>query len=215
MVLDLRGDGSSRPCSMKSFLLPIQILGATLFQASCQPVQNVPEKPAAPQYLSESPLPKGWPQPGPYNQVAEKKYPAARAAFTPSKIPTFGFLTLFNHIKKNQIPMTSPVEMTMKPDEDEALEMNQMGFLYQSTDVGNAGADGKKVTVRDVPAVTVLAYTWQGSRNDAAIAKARAAIEAALAEKKLQSTGYRLFGYNSPSIPANKQTHELQAILKE
>ena len=76
------------------------------------------------------------------------------------------------------------------------------------------GADGETVNVRDVPALSVLSYTWQGPRGDAEVAKARAAIDAVLAEKKLQVAGYRLFGYNSPSVPRKKQTYELQAVLK-
>lgn len=166
-----------------------------------------------PVYISESALPEGWPAPGPFNQVTRKKYPAYRAAFTTSSSPNGGFLTLFRHIKRNKIPMTSPVEMNMK-DDDDGMEMEQMGFLYQSPKVGKTGADGETVEVRDVPALSVLGYTWQGTRGDAEIAKARAAIDAVLAEKKLTATGYRLFGYNGPSVPRKKQTHELQAILK-
>ena len=110
--------------------------------------------------------------------------------------------------------MTSPVEMTMKDESGSGMKMEQMGFLYQSPAVGKTGADGETVNVRDVPALSVLSYTWQGPRGDAEVAKARAAIDAALAEKKLKASGYRLFGYNSPSVPRNKQTFELQAILK-
>jgi SOUL heme-binding protein len=163
-----------------------------------------------PVYLSESDLPVGWPAPGPYDQVAQKEYPAYRAAFTSSSSPNGGFWTLFKHIKRSGIPMTAPVEMTMK---DGSMEMEQMGFLYQSPKVGAAGADGETVNVRDVPAMKVLSYTWQGPRNDERMAKAQAAIELQLSEKKLKAVRYRVFGYNSPSVPKSKQTFELQAVL--
>lgn len=110
--------------------------------------------------------------------------------------------------------MTSPVEMKMKESPENGMVMEQMAFLYQSPEVGKAGADGEAVTVRDVPATMVLAYTWQGPRDEAEIAKAQAAIEVVMAEKKLVSTGYRLLGYNSPMVPSKKQTYELQALLK-
>jgi uncharacterized surface protein with fasciclin (FAS1) repeats len=170
--------------------------------------------PATEVYLSESPLPQGWPAPGPYNQVTKKEYPASRAAYSSGSSPNVGFWTLFQHIKRNDIPMTSPVEMKMKEDPENGMAMEQMGFLYQSPEVGKAGADGEAVIVRDVPATTVLGYTWQGPRDGAEIAKARAAIAVVLAEKQLVSTGYRLLGYNSPMVPSKKQTYELQALLK-
>ena len=203
---------------MKSFLIPIPLLALALVPVAAQPATNHFEKLAEPAsepvYLSESALPKGWPVPGPFNQVTKKQYPAYRAAFTPGTSPNGGFWTLFKHIKRNGIPMTSPVEMTMKDESGSGMKMEQMGFLYQSPEVGKTGADGEAVNVRDVPALSVLSYTWQGPRGDAEVAKARAAIDAVLAEEKLKPTGYRLFGYNSPSVPQKKQTYELQAVLK-
>ena len=190
----------------------------TILPGAAQPASKHFAKPAGPAsepiYLSESALPKGWPAPGPFNQVTRKEYPAYRAAFTPSSSPNGGFWTLFKHIKRNGIPMTSPVEMTLKDESGGGMKMERMGFLYQSPEVGKSGADGEAVSVRDVPALCVLGYTWQGPRGEVEVAKARAAIDAVLAEKKLKAAGYRLFGYNSPSVPRTKQTYELQAILK-
>ena len=190
----------------------------TILPVAAQPASKHFAKPAGPAsepiYLSESALPKGWPAPGPFNQVTRKEYPAYRAAFTPSSSPNGGFWTLFKHIKRNGIPMTSPVEMTLKDESGGGMKMERMGFLYQSPEVGKSGADGEAVSVRDVPALCVLGYTWQGPRGEVEVAKARAAIDTVLAEKKLKAAGYRLFGYNSPSVPRTKQTYELQAILK-
>ncbi len=194
--------------------LPLSLLVATLVSACAQSDTKPGEPAAEPVYLSESALPMGWPAPGPYDQVSRKEYPAYRAAFTTSSSPNGGFWTLFRHIKRNNIPMTSPVEMTMKDQSGGEMQMERMGFLYQSPAVGKTGADGGTVDVRDVPALSVLSFTWQGPRGDAEIAKAKAAIEAALAERKLTAASYRLFGYNSPSVPRRKQTYELQAILK-
>jgi len=204
---------------MKKLAFVSSLYAAAVLHASAQHPANPSVKPVAPAatgpvYLSESALPKGWPAPGPFYQVTRKEYPAYRAAFTASSSPNGGFWTLFKHIRRNGIPMTSPVEMTLKDESGSGMNMQQMGFLYQSPEVGKTGADGETVSVRDVPAVSVLGYTWQGPRGEAEVATARAAINAVLAEKKLTATGYRLFGYNSPSVPRKKQTYELQALLK-
>jgi hypothetical protein len=168
----------------------------------------------APAYVSEAPLPEGWPAPGPYDKVSTKTMPGYRAAFTTKSAQTMAFWTLFTHIKKNDIPMTSPVEMAMETEES-SLEMASMGFLYQNGKVGTAGAAGKNVEVRDVPSQEVLSYTWQGDDTKENVAKAKTAIDAAIAEKKLTLERYRLLGYNGPATPRNKATWELQAILKK
>jgi hypothetical protein len=172
------------------------------------------EKAAPPAYVDEAPLPKGWPKPGPYDQVSLKTLPAYRAAFTTGKGEAGAFWILFGHIKKNDIPMTAPVEMAMGESGDR-LEKSSMAFLYQSPEVGTAGPDGDKVEVRDVPAAKVLSYTWQGDDSRANLAKAKAAIEADLADRKLTAKHYRLLGYNGPGTPRLKRTWELQALLKK
>ncbi len=165
-------------------------------------------------YTSEAELPKGWPQPGPFNEVSRKKYPAYRAAFTESGGRTRSFWTLFRHIKSQDIPMTAPVEMVMKEEEGE-MGMIGMGFLYQDLSVGELGANGKKVEVTDVPALNVLSYAWMGPNNDQWVQAARTALEAELERRNLTATSFRLFGYNSPGVPRAKRTHELQAVLAE
>lgn len=168
-------------------------------------------QPAAPEYRAESPLPEGWPQPGPFNQVVRKKYPAYRAAFTAESGPNGGFMRLFRHIKRNNIPMTAPVVMKLGGSEAAAGGMEEMEFLYQNKSVGKTGADEGRVEVRDVPALDTLSYAWQGPRSGAD--KARAAIDAELSRQNLKAAGYRLLGYNSPFVPRGRQTHELQALL--
>lgn len=171
-----------------------------------------PGGPAAPAYVSEAPLPEGWPQPGPYNQVSEKTYPAYRAAFTTGKGETGSFWTLFMHIKRNDIPMTAPVEMEMKPTAT-GLDRAGMAFLYQNGKVGQPGAASSSVEVRDVAASKVLSYTWQGTDSKANQTTARVALDAALAERKLTATSFRLLGYNGPGTPRAKATWELLAVL--
>lgn len=206
---------------MKNTPRIVACLLGTLLPSLAEPASKVigpdkiPPVPAAePQYKEESPLPKGWPEPGPFNQVVRKKYPAYRAAFTKETSPNGGFMRLFKHIKRNEIPMTAPVEMTLDESETQGMKMERMAFLYQSPEVGKTGADGDQVEVRDVPAQTALSYAWQGARDNASTARARAAIDAELAKQNLKAVGYRLLGYNSPFVPRARQTHELQALIE-
>ena len=196
---------------MKKYCRPFILVLACL-AASDAPAQN-PTPTQPPAYVDEAPLPKGWPKPGPYDQVSEKSYPPYRAAFTTAKRENGAFGTLFSHIQKNDIPMTAPVEISMAEGDGQNLRQTSLAFLYQDTAVGKTGADGANVEVRDVPAMETLSYTWQGDRNEANIAKAKAALEAALKDRKIEAKGFRLLGYNGPGIPEFKRTWELQALL--
>lgn len=179
-----------------------------LISPSCAVEPPVAEKPA---YVSEAPLPVGWPAPGPYDQVTEKEYPKYRAAVTNGSTG-MSFWTLFSHIKKKDIPMTAPVEMKMEKKNDKMEKVN-MAFLYQTTEVGKAGADGKKVEVKDIEKSKALSYAWMGSDSPEQVEKARTAIEAALTKKGLKAESFRMLGYNGPGTPRKKHTYELQAIL--
>jgi hypothetical protein len=164
-----------------------------------------------PKYVSEAPLPKGWPAPGPYNQVSEKAYPKYRAAVTNGS-SGMSFWTLFGHIKKKDIPMTSPVEMKMEQKGDRMEKVN-MAFLYQNTEVGKTGADGKKIEVKDIQKSKALSYAWMGDDSREQIAIAQKALEDALTKKGLKAESFRMLGYNGPGTPRKKRTYELQAIL--
>lgn len=182
-----------------------------LLSPACSAKPAVAEPAAKPAYQSEAPLPKGWPAPGPYDQVTEKSYPTYRTAITNGS-GMFTFFTLFNHIKKKDIPMTAPVEMKMEEKNDKMEKVN-MGFLYQNTEVGEIGADGKKIQVKDLKKAKALSYTWMGSDSKKQIATAKAALDAALKTKGTTATSFRMLGYNGPGTPRKKRTYELQAIL--
>lgn len=183
--------------------------------AACN-LQARDQEEAGPSYVEEAPLPEQWPAPGPYNEVARKSYPAYRAAFTNGKGETSAFWTLFSHIKRHDIPMTAPVEMSMGVSgEERELEQRGMAFLYQNGKVGAKGPDGPKVEVRDVPATEALSYAWMGSDSKPNVATARRALEKALEERELEPSGFRLLGYNGPGTPRDERTWELQALLEE
>ena len=199
---------------MKLLTLGLVTVSAMAFSHTELSAEEAGQK-EKPKYISEAPLPKGWPQPGPYNQVSEKRYPAYRAAFTNGKGSSFAFWRLFRHIKRQEIPMTSPVEMGMEQKDDKRLGKTSMAFLYQGQDVGKTGPDGAKITVKDVAATRALSYAWQGDDSKANIAKAKQSLFEELKKRKLEHASIRLLGYNGPGVPRDKKTWELQAIIKE
>ncbi len=182
---------------------------ALAFLASCA---TQADQKLVPAYTSEAPLPKGWPQPGPYDQATLKNYPTYRAAVTEGKGETSAFLRLFSHIKKQNIPMTAPVSMAMETN-NPSMEMGSMAFLYQDTSVGQKGSDGKAIEVIDIPAEKALSYTWMGDDSEARLTQAKTALEAALKDMQLTAKSFRLLGYNGPGTPKMKRTYELQALL--
>lgn len=176
---------------------------------------NADDQDQKPSYVDEAPLPEGWPLPGPFNEVTEKKFPAYRAAFTDEGGGGSGaFWTLFSHIKRNDIPMTAPVEMAIEPEDGGGMKRNSMAFLYQNTKVGEVGKDGARVEIRDVAAARALSYAWQGPDSEGNLTTAKSALEAELAKRNLKATGFRLLGYNGPRTPRAKKTWELQALLE-
>lgn len=160
---------------------------------------------------NEADLPEGWPEAGPAFEVSVKEYPQYRVAVAEGR---GAFFLLFAHIQSNEIPMTAPVEMQMQ-QAPRGYEMVNMGFLYQSTEVGRTGEDGA-VEVIDVPAMTVVSYGTNGPTNRETWDNAIEQIEAVIADLEgWQSTGQlRMLGYNSPMIPEGKRYYEVQVIVE-
>jgi hypothetical protein len=155
--------------------------------------------------LMEAPLPEGFPEPGPLGQVIVKSYPRYRAARASGE-GSGSFWTLFRHIKKHDVKMTTPVEMTM----NDSLRETQMAFLYEQPEQGQAGTDGR-VRVLDLEPMTVLSIGMRGPRSADDMARAKAVIEARLASEGWERAGaWRLMGYNSPMVKASKRFWELQ-----
>ena len=151
----------------------------------------------------EASMPAGFPAAGPVGQVVVKRYPRYRAARSQGGN---SFWTLFRHIKKNDVQMTAPVEMTMNDD----LQEMDMAFLYEAPDQGDAGLDGQ-VAVLDVEPLTVLSMGVRGMRSQKEIKRAKAAIEArAEREGWVVAGNWRMMGYNSPMVPASSRYWELQ-----
>ena len=177
-----------------------------------------------------TPLPVGYPAPTPPGVLEIKHYPSVRRAEvsgqTDSRSANMqGFWPLFQHISRNEIAMTSPVEMEYAGDPaanpaaapaegEEARPAWTMAFLYYQEDLGPTGADpaDPRVTVRDTEPVTVLAMGlkgyWYAEKNEA--------IEKPLTDWLAANPQWRRageprwFGYNGPEMPANRRWAEIQ-----
>ncbi|MEM8883376.1 MAG: heme-binding protein [Planctomycetota bacterium] len=157
--------------------------------------------------IMEAAQPVGFPEPGPVGEIVVKEYPRYRMARSKGG---FAFGSLFNHIKKNNIDMTSPVEMTM-----DGNRQQDMAFLYASTELGKVGRQGN-VDVVDVPARTVLSIGLRGPISPTKLKQAEQQLRDRLANEKgwLEAGKVRLMGYNSPMVPPERRFYELQIPVK-
>ena len=164
----------------------------------------------------EAPVPAGFPAPSPVGVVEIKKLPVYRMAkVANSGLGGNNFFTLFNHIKKNNIEMTAPVEMTMTEKNGKYTE-SSMAFLYQETTLGKVGPQGN-VAVLDTTECTVVSVGMRGSPSSENIESARRWL---LEKIKTTPEAYeiagelKVMGYNSPFMPEKLRYYEVQLPLK-
>lgn len=176
-----------------------------------------------PMMFNEAKLPAGFPPPGPVGAVIVKEYPAYRLARVAASEVRGGqddmFRPLFNHIKRNDIPMTAPVEMTYDKDAGRGTAASSMGFLYgQPTwgEIGRDAADGR-VEVIDIPAMTVASVGVRGAYNarqlDEALNMLGDWIGAHAGEYRLVGPA-RYMAYNSPFVPNFLKYGEVQLPIE-
>lgn len=163
----------------------------------------------------EAPVPAGFPAPTPVGVVEIKKLPVYRMAKVANGGGNGSFFTLFNHIKKNNIEMTAPVEMTMAEKNGKFTE-SSMAFLYQQTTLGKTGPQGN-VAVIDTTESLVASIGMIGSPSTTALDSAKRWL---LEKIKAYSQPYevvgelRVMGYNSPFMPEKLRYYEVQLALK-
>lgn len=119
-----------------------------------------------------TPLPDGYPPPTPPDAIEIKRYPMVRRAeiggtMTPDWGMNFAFFPLFNHIKRREIAITSPVEMNYEGLGVEGSERPSswtMSFVYRTPAQGAAGVDPKdeRILIEDIPPLTVAAIGVRG-----------------------------------------------------
>lgn len=171
----------------------------------------------------EAPTPAGWPDPTPVGEIRAKDYPAARMAVVTASDQGSGsngiFMRLFKHIKRNNIPMTSPVQMDYEggpaPGEDDVVQRS-MAFYYQHKDTGKTGRDGE-VQVVDVEPVTVVSIGLKGSYRKANFRKAHKKLLAWLGDNRdryVAAGPMRVLAYNSPFVPWWAKYSEVQIPIR-
>jgi len=161
--------------------------------------------------MREAETPAGWPTPTAVGDVELKRYPAYRMARADGAGNT-GFFTLFNHIKRNDIAMTAPVQMDY--ERIDGSSSGAMGFLYGSPSTGRTGRDGA-VEVVDVPPSQAASLGVRGPLSSRAIEDARAAFEGWLARHPewVAAGPVRSMGWNSPFVARERQYFEVQLPL--
>ena len=187
------------------------LVGVGVLTVGSRAINRASAEPFQP--IKEAEMPRGFPGYTPVGQIELKKYPSYRKA---SASGAAEFLTLFLHIKQNNIRMTAPVEMDYGNPSAVQPRERSMSFLYENSDQGTVGKQGP-VEVSDVPEMTVLSIGCRGSRTAKAILEAREKMLKYLAEKKGEYTiagPMRVMGYNSPFVPRDKNFFEIQIPVK-
>lgn len=173
----------------------------------------------------EAPLPVGYPEPTPPGAIDIKHYPSVRRAEwiesdAAGGVMGGGFFPLFNHIKKREIAMTSPVEMDyagLYTDfmNDEPAEEGEttMSFLYRTQALGPVGEDGK-IVVRDTAPVTVLSIGVKGGL-DAALELDELRTWLKSQEQWEVAGDPRIFIYNGPFTDPSWRWSEVQVPVRE
>lgn len=180
----------------------------------------------------ETPLPEGYPAPTPPGAIDLKRYPSVRRAevrgrITPDIATNIAFFPLFNHIKRRNIAMTSPVELDyreMRGKTEEEIPKTRpdswtMSFLYRKPEMGSTGPDEKNndVVVVDTAPVTVLSIGLKGSYSLGAINAGVRQLEAWLQahpEWEAVDQDARAFYYNGPDKRGRDKWAEAQMAVR-
>ena len=165
--------------------------------------------------VAEAELPAGVPGFAVLDEVEVRTYPTYRMVKTAMKGGSMGaFWPLFNHIKDNEIAMTTPVQVDYAEDGERQREAS-MAFLYGSPDLGPLRKDGA-VEVVDVPSLTVLTLGSRGYDRKSRVEELRERMNGWLADHpEWEVAGpMRTMGYNSPSVAGNRRYFEVQIPIK-
>lgn len=192
-----------------------------------EPEKEAPKAVAPKPADGDAPLPEGFPEATKPGQIEVKHYPAYRSAVAEGEKMSvsssdFLFWPLFRHIQRNDIAMTAPVINTYKSPEllEEAGSKGtiSMEFLYREPTQGEAGPDGRVVTVTDHPAGDYVCLGYQGHMDEKAMRQGVAKLRGWLEEHKeeYQADGPpRRLGYHGPMTREAERWWEVQIPVKK
>ena len=167
----------------------------------------------------EAEVPEGFPEFTPVHHIEVKtlpEYRMARAAMvaTQQSGENSAFWKLFGHIKRNNIAMTTPVQMDYTGS-TETAKVASMAFLYGSLRIGTSGSAAVEngVEIVDIPEQEVVCIGVRGQMKGNAIEAAHQALLKWLAShnSEFRASGpLRRMGYNSPFVPSDRAFFEVQ-----
>lgn len=173
-----------------------------------------------------TPLPDGYPPPTPPGAIELKHYPAVRRAgisgtMSPDWGMNFAFFPLFNHIKRRDIAMTSPVEMNYDgfdaPGATEPTDWT-MSFLYRTPELGPEGVDpnDERILVEDIPPVIVVAIGMRGPYRLDRVKAGLATLRDWLASQSEweEADAPRALFYNGPEVRSGDKWLEVQLPVR-
>ena len=174
---------------------------------------------------ADAPFAEGWPDATKPGMIEVKKYPAYRSAVAKAKNATMGadnimFFSLFRHISRSNVEMTSPVVNTYEPKMIESPNEKgevSMEFLYSSRELGQTGKGVGAVEVVDHPAATYVCMGVQGRMTDKLMREGVVKLREWLKEHATEWTedgSPRRLGYHGPMTPESKRLWEVQVPVK-
>lgn len=173
-----------------------------------------------------TPLPEGYPAPTPPGAIELKRYPLVRRAeiggtMTPDWGMNFAFFPLFNHIKRRDIAMTSPVELNysgLEPTGRTGPASWTMSFLYRNTDISPAGLDPKdsRILIEDIPPMTVVAIGMRGPYKMKQVRNGISELRGWLSHQSQweQAGEPRALFYNGPEVRSANKWLEVQLPVR-
>jgi hypothetical protein len=168
-------------------------------------------------------LPAGYPAPTPPGAIDVKRYPSVRRAEVsgrraPDRGRNGAFFSLFRHIQRRDIAMTSPVEMDYpgwSGDASSKPEGWTMSFLYRTPDMGPVEQSGD-VRVVDTMPLTVVSVGLRGKYGRATEDRGLQQLSAWLdGQDDWERAGSpRVFYYNGPYIRDSRKWAEVQIPVR-